>query len=84
MYYRSFQLSQVLFKMLSVTPRVAMFDTPVVITASQLAPKQKVTIQAKTDHASGKFESCGRFVADNNGNLNLATDPSISGSYEGE
>uniref|UniRef100_A0A914WNK0 Acyl-CoA thioester hydrolase/bile acid-CoA amino acid N-acetyltransferase domain-containing protein n=1 Tax=Plectus sambesii TaxID=2011161 RepID=A0A914WNK0_9BILA len=69
--------------MLSVTPRVSMFDAPVVISASQLKPTQKVTIKAKIDHPTGKFESRAQFVADDNGNLNLSTDRSFGGTYEG-
>lgn len=69
--------------MLTITPRIAFFDTPVAISAENLAPTQKVTIQAKIDHASGKFESFGQFVADENGKINLTTDPSLGGSYEG-
>lgn len=78
-----FQLSRALLNMLFVTPRVSMFDAPVAISASRLKPNQKVTIRAKIDHTTGKFESCAQYIADNNGNVNLSSDPALGGSYKG-
>uniref|UniRef100_A0A914VQ36 Uncharacterized protein n=1 Tax=Plectus sambesii TaxID=2011161 RepID=A0A914VQ36_9BILA len=69
--------------MLSIGPRVAMFDTPVTITVERLRPGQKVTISAQVEHVGGKLESFAFLTADNHGCLDLRRDSSQGGTYEG-
>ena len=49
-----------------------------------LGRHQKATVHAVINEAGAMFESCCCYTADENGEVNLATQPSQAGSYTGE
>ena len=48
-----------------------------------LNKRQAVTLHAFIKESSSVFESCCCFTSDENGEVNLVTQPSIAGSYTG-
>ena len=50
---------------------------------SGLAKQQRVTLHASLKEGNAIFESCCCFTADEYGEIDLATQPSLSGSYTG-
>ena len=50
---------------------------------SGLAKQQRVTLHALLKEGNAIFESCCCFTADEYGEVDLATQPSLSGSYTG-
>ena len=51
---------------------------------SGLAKQQRVTLHASLKEGNAIFESCCCFTADEYGDVDLATQPSLSGSYTGK
>ena len=58
-------------------------DEKLEIIITGLAQHQKTTIHAVTRERDIMFESCCCFMSDENGEINLATQASLSGSYTG-
>lgn len=69
---------------LEVTPRAALVDAPVSVRLSGLAPGQEVTLRAEMlDDNLGRWRSEATYRADAGGGVDVATRPSLSGSYTG-
>ena len=60
-----------------------LIDDNLEIKITGLAKHQKTTLHAVTREGSSVFESCCCYTSDENGEVNLATHPSLSGSYTG-
>lgn len=58
-------------------------DDKLEIKITGLRKHQKITLHAVIRDSSGVFESCCCFTADDKGEVNLATQPSLRGSYTG-
>ena len=66
---------------LDVTPLRALVDEPVTISLSGLVPGQTVTLWAHArDMSDEEWMSSASFAADENGAINLASKPPITGS----
>ncbi|KAF7659652.1 hypothetical protein LDENG_00294870, partial [Lucifuga dentata] len=74
--------SQIRLKLL---PRAkCLFDEPIQVKVSGLGSKQLVTVKARsTDDKGQVFSSSATYRADENGEVDLERDPSLSGSYVG-
>ena len=69
---------------LQVEPFSALVTEPVDISASGFTPNQLVGVRAKTvDKDGNSWESAALFEADGSGNIDLARQAPVSGSYEG-
>ncbi|XP_044281803.1 acyl-coenzyme A amino acid N-acyltransferase 2-like isoform X2 [Varanus komodoensis] len=69
---------------LTATPRSALADTPVSISASGLAPSQPVTLQALlTDEKGVKFEAVAFYQANEAGVVDLEQASALGGNYVG-
>ncbi|XP_044281606.1 acyl-coenzyme A amino acid N-acyltransferase 1-like [Varanus komodoensis] len=69
---------------LTATPRSALADTPVSISASGLAPSQPVTLKALlTDESGVKFEAVAFYRANEAGVVDLEQASALGGSYTG-
>jgi dienelactone hydrolase len=67
---------------LDVTPLNALVDEPITIRLAGLQPGQTVTLWAHTlDSADNKWASSAAFVADSNGQIDVATQQPAAGSY---
>ena len=64
--------------------RHLLIDEKLEIRITCLAKHQKTTLHAVTRERNLVFESCCCYTSDDNGEVNLATHPSLSGSYSGE
>ena len=64
--------------------RHLLIDEELEIRITGLAKHQKTTLHAVTREGNSVFESCCCYTSDDNGEVNLATHPSLSGSYSGE
>ena len=62
---------------------VSLADDPVKISVSGLTDHQLVTVAAVVIEDGNKFVSCGHFVADQNGLVELDKATSIGGTYTG-
>lgn len=60
-----------------------LIDDKLDIKITGLNKKQDVTLHAVTKEGGRMFESCCCFTSDGNGEVNLATQPSLGGSYTG-
>jgi hypothetical protein len=70
---------------LTVSPSVARVGQSVVVGVGNVAPGSRVRIGATlVDRQDRRWRSEGVFVADANGNVNVAEMPSFGGSYLGE
>jgi dienelactone hydrolase len=70
---------------LTVAPNPAYADEQVVIRASGLTPRTRVTLRARVqDDAGRSWESRGVFRADSHGIIDPATDDSLDGTYQGQ
>ena len=58
-------------------------DDKLEIKVTGLPQHQKTTLHAVITEGGNVFESCSCYTADDNGEVNLATQPSIAGSYTG-
>nr|XP_033807155.1 acyl-coenzyme A thioesterase 1-like [Geotrypetes seraphini] len=68
---------------ISPSPR-CLFDAPVRVQVSGLAPLQEVTLRASlTDEGGELFQSSARYRAESNGELDLSRSPALGGSYSG-
>ena len=61
-----------------------LIDDKLEIKITGLAKHQKTTLHAVTRERNLVFESCCCYTSDDNGEVNLATHPSLSGSYLGK
>ncbi len=69
---------------MDVSPERELFDVPLAIRMVGLKPQQSVTLRARvTDFFQVVWESMARFVAGNDGVLDLDKDAPVSGSYSG-
>ncbi|XP_048251943.1 bile acid-CoA:amino acid N-acyltransferase-like [Haliotis rufescens] len=68
---------------LNVNPRVALVDERVSITANSLQPLQRVTVQAYVEEGKAVFSSCGHFLADEEGQIDVSQHASVGGTYKG-
>ena len=67
---------------ISVTPAVALVDTPVAITLAGFAPGEDVTLRARTRDDDGReWASFATFRADGAGAVDLTSQPPLAGSY---
>ena len=70
---------------LSVQPEGhLLMDDALKLKITELDKQQKTTLHAVIQEGSSVFESCCCYVADDSGEVDLATQPSISGSYTGK
>lgn len=61
-----------------------MFDEPIQVKVAGLKSRQVVTMRARsTDEKGVVFSSSATYEADGNGEIDLVSDPSLSGSYTG-
>ena len=60
-----------------------LMDDKLEIKISCLPKQRNITLHASIAEGGNVFESCCCFTTDDNGQVNLAAQPSISGSYEG-
>lgn len=68
----------------SIEPESSRFDTPVGVAVEGLLPEESVTVRTTSRDARGvEFVSEVEFVADEDGNLELATAEAVGGSYQG-
>lgn len=71
-------------EILSVTPADALIDEPRAIRVQGLAPGQRITIVAETERAGGiLWRSQADFEANESGVVDVASQASLAGSYEG-
>ena len=69
---------------LAAEPQTALASDPVSITASGFSPNQQVGIRAiTTDENGNSWESAALFEADGSGNIDVASQAPLSGSYDG-
>ncbi|XP_046568714.1 acyl-coenzyme A amino acid N-acyltransferase 2-like isoform X2 [Haliotis rubra] len=68
---------------LNVSPGVALVDERISITVSSLRPLQRVTVQAWVEERKAVFSSCGYFVADQHGQVDISQLASLGGTYKG-
>ena len=82
---RMFQRAMSSGPQLSIKPQGHLLvDDKLEMKISGLGKQQKTTLHAVIKEGSNVFESCCCFTADNNGEINLATQPSLAGSYTGK
>ncbi|XP_067686283.1 acyl-coenzyme A thioesterase 1-like isoform X1 [Haliotis asinina] len=67
----------------NVSPGVALIDERIAITVSSLRPLQRVTVQAWVEERKAVFSSCGHFVADQQGQVDISQLASLGGTYKG-
>ena len=60
-----------------------LMDEKLVIKISGLTRQGDITLHAAITEGGNVFESCNYYTADGNGEVNLATQPSVAGSYKG-
>ena len=72
---------------IQVTPKVSLFDQKVHIRVQGLPKKTKVTVHASTQQEWRKkpveFTSCSHYITSDEGDLDLARDASVGGTYTG-
>src|SRR5687767_3765311 len=69
---------------LTVTPRGALMDAPVVIRVEGLRPGQEATLRASAADAEGRaWQSEATFQPTPKGLVDASTQPSLSGTYTG-
>ncbi|XP_046326932.2 acyl-coenzyme A thioesterase 1-like isoform X3 [Haliotis rufescens] len=68
---------------LNISPRVALVDERISITANSLRPLQRVTVQAWVEEGKAVFSSCGHFLADQQGQIDVSQHASLGGTYKG-
>ncbi|XP_048251942.1 acyl-coenzyme A thioesterase 2, mitochondrial-like [Haliotis rufescens] len=68
---------------LNISPRVALVDERISITANNLRPLQRVTVQAWVEEGKAVFSSCGHFLADQQGQIHVSQHNSVGGTYKG-
>ena len=61
-----------------------LIDDKLEIKVTGLAKHQRTTLHAVTREGNSEFESCCCYTSDENGEVNLATHPSLLGSYKGK
>ncbi|GFR70430.1 acyl-coenzyme A thioesterase 1 [Elysia marginata] len=68
-----------------VEPRVALYDEEVIILLQNFPPQTKVTLHGQVVQLYNKivFASCGHYLSDSTGQINVATDTSEGGTYAG-
>ena len=65
-------------------PAIGMVDSEVCITIGGLNPYQKVTLHSFTiPNKKKSFEAVAHYIADKNGKIDVTTQPSLGGSYQG-
>ena len=60
-----------------------LMDEPLKVKINRLNNQQTVTIHATIKEGGIVFESCCCYMADDNGEIDISTQPSLSGSYTG-
>ncbi|MGC1521170.1 MAG: acyl-CoA thioesterase/bile acid-CoA:amino acid N-acyltransferase family protein, partial [Steroidobacteraceae bacterium] len=69
---------------LSVTPASGPMDAPIHVAIRHLLPGSRVKLTAQRPDVHGRsWTAVGVYLADANGSVDLDTDPSLGGSYEG-
>ena len=68
---------------ISIDKPVAMMDEAIHISISNLKPWQKITIVAQIEDGHALYTSYAHYIADQNRIVNLTTDPSLDGTYQG-
>lgn len=72
---------------IQVTPKVSLFDQPVHIKVQGLPSNAKVTLHSCTQQEwrqkPVEFMACSQFITNEKGELDLARDPSLNGTYTG-
>ena len=68
---------------ISVSDPISMIDTPIEISIRKLQPLQKITIVAGIEFKQAQFISHAHFIANQKGMINVTTDPSLDGTYQG-
>jgi pimeloyl-ACP methyl ester carboxylesterase len=69
---------------LSVTPASGFIDAPFHVVMRNLLPGSRVKVSAQRPDMRGRsWTAVGVYLADANGSVDLDTDPSIGGSYQG-
>ena len=69
---------------LTCTPLSTLVDKKVRVKARGLEPKQKVSLQARLiGDVQDRYRSLAHYIADDNGEVCLDTQPSVGGSYVG-
>ena len=68
---------------IDVSNHDALVDEVVRIVVRGLHRKQAITVHAQTEERNLRFGSCGCFVADENGTVDISRQESKSGTYTG-
>ncbi|KAL3873190.1 hypothetical protein ACJMK2_036336 [Sinanodonta woodiana] len=68
---------------ISASPVEALIDEKIVLQVKGLAKNQRITVQASLTEGGHKYASCACFLASENGEVSLSTDPSLQGTYTG-
>ncbi len=69
---------------LEASPRRALLDAPVAVTARGLVPGQRVTLAAAVKDDGPLFASHAHYTADAQGCVDLSKHPATAGTYHGE
>jgi len=70
--------------LITITPEKALFDEPVKITITNLAPREKVTVEASCKNKDNDvWKSYAMFRADNKGMVHVVKQAPLCGSYKG-
>ena len=68
---------------IEVTPQLGLINDDLHISVNGLQAGQKVTLQTFLNESGLKFISCGHYVADRQGVVNVSHDASLGGTYDG-
>ncbi|KAK3580870.1 hypothetical protein CHS0354_032931 [Potamilus streckersoni] len=68
---------------ISASPLEALIDEKIVLQVEGLVKNQPITVQASLTEGGHKYASCACFLASENGEVSLSTDPSLQGTYTG-
>ena len=69
---------------MKVEPDSALIDDDVTISGSGLQPRCEVTLVVETEERGQKFYSCGHYVTDDAGALDVSKMAALGGTYTGE
>ena len=72
--------------MLNLTKQVALYDEEVRISLHNFPPQAKVTLHGQVVqlHSKIAFASCGHYLSNKSGQIDLCTDASQGGTYSGK